>query len=882
VESQIMETWSNRQRSTFGSREALMTGRSAWVRLGSIAVAAGLLALACTDTTDVNGDITVTVSPATSTLASIGEQTQLAATVSVTRGTAPSPVWVTRNVDVAGVGDDGRVRAVGNGETWIVALAEANGIRASDSAKVVVSQVPVALAVAQSLDTLTWLGATTRLSAVAMDALGNPLTDAPFAWTSSAPALASVDSAGTVTAVANGSATIVASLGGVQGSVTMAVAQEVATVTVTPASPAISVGATQQFAAEARDAGNTVMTGVNFLWVSANANVAVVDTTGLATGTGVGAVTITAVGRGEPGNAVLSVGASSITPTQVVFTVQPTTSTAGQALSPAIEVELRDVDGNLVTGARNSVTLAFAANPGSGTLAGTKTVTAVNGIASFSGLWIDKAAAGYTLQATSPSLTSATSLAFTINPGAPTRLAFGAQPTNAAGNTVISPAITATIIDAFGNVATGATNPVSVDFDANIWKSVFSPGATLIGTKTANAVAGVATFGTLRVDKPGSGYTLAASASGLTGATSNPFGITLTVQQVSASKLGSHTCAVTSGGPYCWGYGGSGQLGDGTGTVNSDSVARVVSGGLTFTQVSAGSDHTCGITGAGVAYCWGYNGNGQLGNNSTTPSNAPVAVSGGLTFTSITGGISHTCGVAGTALYCWGNDQLGQLGDDAPLAQKLVPTIVAGGLSWASVATGYYHTCGRTTAGDLYCWGWDGYGQLGNDATLANSPTPVVVAGGQTWGAVDAAYYQTCAVNAAGAGYCWGYHDGRLGADTVAYTLNTAQGTPLPVFGALTWSSIKVGWDHSCGLTTTGVAYCWGYNYDGQFGNGSLLHSKYRVAVNGGLTFDSITAGGSHNCGRVGSAVWCWGYNGSGQLGDGSRLRKTEPVQMVQ
>jgi alpha-tubulin suppressor-like RCC1 family protein len=61
-----------------------------------------------------------------------------------------------------------------------------------------------------------------------------------------------------------------------------------------------------------------------------------------------------------------------------------------------------------------------------------------------------------------------------------------------------------------------------------------------------------------------------------------------------------------------------------------------------------------------------------------------------------------------------------------------------------------------------------------------------------------------------------------------------------------------------------------------------LLHSKYRVAVNGGLTFDSITAGGSHNCGRVGSAVWCWGYNGSGQLGDGSRLRKTEPVQMVQ
>jgi hypothetical protein len=187
VEIQTMGIGSIRQRSTFGSREALMTGRSAWVRLGSIAVAAGLFSLACTDTlTDATGDLTVTVSPATSTLASIGEQTQLAATVSVTRGTAPSAVWVTRNVDVAAVGDDGRVRAIGNGETWIVALAEADGLRAADSAKIVVSQVPVALAVAKSLDTLTWLGATTRLTAVAMDALGNPHQPWP-AWTPRVP-----------------------------------------------------------------------------------------------------------------------------------------------------------------------------------------------------------------------------------------------------------------------------------------------------------------------------------------------------------------------------------------------------------------------------------------------------------------------------------------------------------------------------------------------------------------------------------------------------------------------------------------------------------------------------------------------------------------------
>jgi alpha-tubulin suppressor-like RCC1 family protein len=860
-----------------------MTGRSAWVRLGSIAVAAGLFSLACTDTlTDATGDLTVTVSPATSTLASIGEQTQLAATVSVTRGTAPSAVWVTRNVDVAAVGDDGRVRAIGNGETWIVALAEADGLRAADSAKIVVSQVPVALAVAKSLDTLTWLGATTRLTAVAMDALGNPITDARFDWSSSAPALARVDTTGTVTAVANGNADITASLSGVSGSITMAVAQQVATVTVTPAQPAINVGATQQFAAEARDAGNTIVTGVKFLWVSANANVAIVDTTGLATGTGVGAVTITAVGRGQPGNAVLSVGAAPTAPTQLVFTAQPATSTAGQALSPAVEVEVRDAGGNLVTSARNAVTLAIADNPASGTLAGTKTVAAVNGIASFSGLWIDKAGAGYTLTASAASLSSATSGGFTINPGAPTKLAFGTQPGNTEGNVAFAPTVTATISDAFNNVVTSATNAVTLDFGVNIWKSVFAPGAALLGTKTANAVAGVATFANLRVDKPGNGYTLTANATGLTGGTSNPFAVNLTVQQVRAAKMGSHTCAVTSGGTYCWGGGWNGQLGDGAGTFTSDSVARLVSGGQTFTQVVGGEAHTCALTAAGAAYCWGYNGNGALGNNSTTSSDAPVAVSGGLTFSSISAGSIHTCGIVGTALYCWGYDGYGQLGDDATLANKLVPTLVAGGLNWTSVSAGYYHTCG-ITGGNAYCWGYDGNGQLGNDALTTQQPTPVIVAGGQTWTSVNGAYYHTCGVNAAGAGYCWGTnYDGRLGADVGTYPLNSFQGTPVPVFGGLTWSTIQTGWFGSCGLTTTGSAYCWGYNSSGQLGDGTFTQSSVRVAVAGGLTFNTLSVGGDHSCGRVGTAVWCWGYNGEGQLGNAARVNRNEPVQIVQ
>jgi len=881
-----MQTGSMGHRSTLGSREALMSGTSAWVRLGAIAAVAGALGTACTDgLTDIETQLTIAVTPAVSTLASLGEQVQLGAKVDVTSGATPSPVWVTRNVDVAAVGDDGRVRAVGNGETWIVALVEANGVKASDSARIVVSQVPVDVRVETTLDTLTWFGQTTRLEAVARDARGNPVTNVPIAWVSSDPTRAQVDTAGIVTALADGDATISASIGQVTANVTLAVAQQVATVTVAPAAVAITVGATQQFTATARDAGGTTVPGVKFLWVSANANVAVVDTTGLALGTGTGAVTITAVGRGEPGNAVLSVGASPTTPTQLAFSAQPTTSTAGQALSPAVEVEIRDASGNLVPTARNSVTLAFGSNPGGGALSGTKTVAAVNGIASFSGLWIDKSAAGYTLTAAAASLTGATSNAFTINPGAPTKLAFAQQPTDAQGNVVIAPAVTATILDAYNNVVTGATNAVTVGLGVNVWKSLFAPGATLLGTKTLNAVNGVATFSNLRVDKPGVGYALAATAAGLTGGSSNPFGINLTVQTVRAGKLGSHTCATTSGGTYCWGYGGDGQLGDGLGTFTSDSVARLVSGGLTFTQVSAGGAHTCGLTAGGAAYCWGYNGYGQLGNNSTTRSDAPVAVSGGLTFSSISAGNVHTCGTVGTAIYCWGYNGYGQLGDNSTTARE-VPTQVAGGLTWASVSAATYHTCALTSGGSAYCWGYDGYGQLGNDASLANSSVPVVVAGGKTWTSINGGYYHTCGVDVNGAGFCWGYNgNGVLGADTTSYARNSTQPTPVPVFGGLIFSTIQLGYSHTCGLTTAGSAYCWGYNGSGQLGDGSTVQdSPLRVGVVGGLTFTSgaLTAGSDYTCGRVGSAVWCWGYGYNGSLGNGAAVNKNTPVQIIQ
>ncbi len=189
--------------------------------------------------------------------------------------------------------------------------------------------------------------------------------------------------------------------------------QSVATVTVTPATPTIAAGATQQFTAEARDANNNLVPSVNFFWSSTNHNVATVDQSGLATGVGGGSVTITAVGKGTPGGVALTV--TPRTPTQLAFTVQAPAAVTSSAMSPAIQVEIRDATGARVTTARDPVTLAIGDNPpGNGRLFGTVQVNAVNGIATFSGISIDRAAVDYTLTASSGTLTGATSDPFTV------------------------------------------------------------------------------------------------------------------------------------------------------------------------------------------------------------------------------------------------------------------------------------------------------------------------------------------------------------------------------------------------------------------------------------------------------------------------------------
>ncbi len=203
---------------------------------------------------------------------------------------------------------------------------------------------------------------------------------------------------------------------------------------------------------------------------------------------------------------------------------------------------------------------------------------------------------------------------------------------------------------------------------------------------------------------------------------------------VSAGKL--HTCAFPRGDdtPMCWGDNAQGQVGDATNTVRL--VPTVVNSGVSFDTLSlvTGAVHSCALSTAGAAFCWGSNSYGQLGIASTGGSAiVPTAVAGGLTFVSLFAGEYHTCGltVAGAA-HCWGRNSSGQLGTGSTSVPVNTPTAVTGGLAFRALALGELHSCGvlfsadgvrgtTATPGDVYCWGDSEYGQAGTGVFRGNA-----------------------------------------------------------------------------------------------------------------------------------------------------------------
>jgi alpha-tubulin suppressor-like RCC1 family protein len=361
----------------------------------------------------------------------------------------------------------------------------------------------------------------------------------------------------------------------------------------------------------------------------------------------------------------------------------------------------------------------------------------------------------------------------------------------------------------------------------------------------------------------------------------------LSFSHVTAGR--DYSCGLTSDQlAFCWGANYAGALGNGT--ANQSLIPAAVSGGLHFRQIDAGNEHACGVTTDNRAYCWGENQLGQLGDGSITDRLSPRAVAGGLRFRQVSAGMLHTCGVTtDDRVYCWGWDGYGQLGDTASLNKQKRPVRVDTGRRFRSVSAGGRHTCGVTTDNRAFCWGDGSTGQIGDGLIVEKRTRPRAVAGGLVFREVVAQAQSTsggysCGVTTDNKAYCWGLNfDGQLGDGTT-----TQRVKPVAVAGGIQFRGLSLGERHTCGASTGNVAYCWGYNYYGQLGDGGPLGDAASVhlspfAVTGGGQYAGVAAGVTHTCGaRIGGAGYCWGANTAGQLGDGMAYFATStPVAIV-
>lgn len=348
------------------------------------------------------------------------------------------------------------------------------------------------------------------------------------------------------------------------------------------------------------------------------------------------------------------------------------------------------------------------------------------------------------------------------------------------------------------------------------------------------------------------------------------------------TTLGGFCGLTASGQAYCWGVGAA--VGDGSASSSSRVVpAKVLQpAGLAFVSIARGNAHTCALTAAGQAYCWGTNQFGQIGDSTTTTRTTPVAVHQppGVTFTALALGDYHSCGLtaAGQA-YCWGWDEYGQLGDlsdwesfGGPPQPAPLPVTQPAGVTFASITAGGLFTCGLTAAGQAYCFGESTtLGNGGNGPTRQPTPQPVTQAGGLTFASITAGYAHACGVTSAGSAYCWGENDyGEVGDNTQGNVHSTPTAVSQPA--GVTFARLEGAENATCGETTTGQEYCWG-RFAQDVGDGLLFDSgRLKPTLvplpSGESTLSGMTALGRGACALGDSgAAYCWTFAGAQTTG---------------
>lgn len=350
------------------------------------------------------------------------------------------------------------------------------------------------------------------------------------------------------------------------------------------------------------------------------------------------------------------------------------------------------------------------------------------------------------------------------------------------------------------------------------------------------------------------------------------------------SILGFFACARAEGTWRCWGYNRTGQVGDGT-IVNRDAPVAVASSIADATQVALGGQHACARLADGTAACWGDDGHGQLGTGDRESARpVPARVRGLRDVVSIAAGDAHTCArTRDGAVLCWGDNGWGQLGDGTE-RDRSTPVRVAGLAAAEDITLGMRFGCARHAGNTVSCWGANNVGELGRlplTTTPGKDGDPRVVAGVTNVRQIATGGGHACALIDGGRLKCWGGGSFGERGDNGPKTTERPRDATL-VTKKLT--QVSLGAVHTCGLTESGTALCFGEGRDGQLGDGGKDARSIPVEVSAGpgRRFVSLALGHMHTC-ALGSdgKVQCWGYNGSGQNGDGTSGEVRAPGAFV-
>lgn len=324
-------------------------------------------------------------------------------------------------------------------------------------------------------------------------------------------------------------------------------------------------------------------------------------------------------------------------------------------------------------------------------------------------------------------------------------------------------------------------------------------------------------------------------------------------------------------------------------------VAAPVSAQEHWHSVSGGLYYTCAVKSDGTLWCWGYNSAGQVGDGTKgTDRPTPTQVGIARDWATVWAGYSHTCGIkTGGTLWCWGYNGYGQVGDGTSGNDKTYPVQVGVATTWVAASGGWQHTIAIRSDGTLWAWGRNYYGELGdgtgNQADEAhNSSVPVQVGVGTTWNAVAAGGWHSLATKSDGTLWSWGRNycsaascEGHIYTGMLGDNTTENRNAPVQIGAAKSWSVISSGYTGNAAIATDGTLWTWGGSHQGELGHGTWDDYLVPTQVGSVNTWATVCLKNDDTHAiRTDGTLWAWGDNEFGQLGDGTTTDHYTPTQI--